>query len=66
VRAENAALRAQVGQERTRDTEPGPGTAPVARQRWRTIVATLLIVVACVLGAVAGRRLGPCWSLCWA
>ena len=35
-----------------------PGTAPVARQRWQTIVATLLIVVACVLGAMAGRRLG--------
>jgi hypothetical protein len=51
LRAENAALRAQVRQERpaARDTEPVPEAAPVGRRRWRTIVATLLIVVACVL-----------------
>jgi hypothetical protein len=30
----------------------GPG--PVSRQRWRTIVATLLIVVGCVLAPLAG------------
>jgi hypothetical protein len=53
LRAENAALRAQVRQERTRDTEPVPEAAPVARQRWRTIVATLLIVVACVLAPLS-------------
>jgi hypothetical protein len=51
LRAENAALRAQVRQERpaARDTEPVPGAALVGRRRWRTILATLLIVVACVL-----------------
>jgi hypothetical protein len=53
LRAENAALRAQLGQERTRDTEPVPEAAPVARRRWRTIVATLLIVVACVLAPLS-------------
>jgi hypothetical protein len=42
LRAEVATLRAQVRQGRR-------GPAPERRQRWRTIVATLLIVVACVL-----------------
>jgi hypothetical protein len=42
LRAEVATLRAQVRQEGR------PGAAE-RRQRWRTIVATLLIVVACVL-----------------
>jgi hypothetical protein len=51
LRAEIAALRAQMRQEgaATRDTQPGSGGSPVARQRWRTIVAVLLIVVGCVL-----------------
>jgi hypothetical protein len=30
----------------------GPG--PAGRQRWRTIVAVLLIVVGCVLASLAG------------
>ena len=30
----------------------GPG--PVSRQRWRTILAVLLIVVGCVLAPLAG------------
>jgi hypothetical protein len=42
LRAEVATLRAQVRQE-------GRPSAPERRQRWRTIVAALLIVVACVL-----------------
>ena len=38
----------------TRD-EGGPaGSGPVSRQRWRTIVAVLLIVVGCVLAPLAG------------
>ncbi|HYN17739.1 MAG TPA: hypothetical protein VEY96_06625, partial [Actinomycetes bacterium] len=51
LRAENAALRAQVRQDSAAalDTEPSPGAGPVARQRWRTILATFLIVLACVL-----------------
>src|SRR5215216_5366071 len=55
LRAENAALRAQVGQEgaAARDTEPAPEAVRVARKRWRTIVATLLIVVACVLAPLS-------------
>jgi hypothetical protein len=55
LRAELAALRAQVGQEgaAARDTEPAPGAVRVARKRWRTIVATLLIVVACVLAPLS-------------
>src|SRR5215216_4323596 len=55
LRAENAALRAQARQEgpATRDTEPSPGASPVGRRRWRTIVATLLIVVACVLAPLS-------------
>jgi hypothetical protein len=42
LRAEVATLRAQLRQE-------GRAPAPQRRQRWRTIVATLLIVVACLL-----------------
>jgi hypothetical protein len=55
LRAENAALRARVPQEgaATRDTEPSPGATPVGRQRWRTIVAVLLIVVGCVLAPLS-------------
>jgi hypothetical protein len=51
LRAENAALRAQ---QRPGDTTPTPGAGrPVGRQRWRSIVATLLIVVACVLAPLS-------------
>ena len=47
LRAENAALRAQ-GQAAPRPPRPG------GRQRWRTIVAVLLIVLGCVLAPLAG------------
>jgi hypothetical protein len=50
LRAEIAALRAQ---QRPGDTAPTPGARPVGRQRWRSIVATLLIVVACVLAPLS-------------
>ncbi len=56
LRAENAALRAQVRQEQAAagaDTEPTPGARRVGRQRWRSIVATLMIVVACVLAPLS-------------
>ena len=56
LRVENAALRAQVRQEQAAaggDTEPTPGAKRVGRQRWRTIVATLMIVVACVLAPLS-------------
>jgi hypothetical protein len=54
LRAEVAALRARVrqGGATARDTEPLPG-GRAARRRWRTIVATLLIVVACVLAPLS-------------
>ena len=47
LRAENAALRAQ-GQAAPQPPRPG------GRQRWRTIVAVLLIVLGCVLAPLAG------------
>jgi hypothetical protein len=55
LRAENAALRAQVRKEGAAgtDTEPIPGARRVGRQRWRSIVATLMIVVACVLAPLS-------------
>jgi hypothetical protein len=55
LRAENAALRARMGQEGAAgtDTEPTPGAGRVGRQRWRSIVATLMIVVACVLAPLS-------------
>jgi len=55
LRAENAALRARMAQEGAAgtDTEPTPGTGRVGRQRWRSIVATLMIVVACVLAPLS-------------
>jgi hypothetical protein len=55
LRAENAALRARMGQEGAAgtDTEPTPGAGRVGRRRWRSIVATLLIVVACVLAPLS-------------
>jgi hypothetical protein len=55
LRAENAALRARMAQEGAAgtDTEPTPGARRVGRQRWRSIVATLMIVVACVLAPLS-------------
>jgi hypothetical protein len=55
LRAENAALRARMGREGAAgtDTEPTPGAGRVGRQRWRSIVATLMIVVACVLAPLS-------------
>ena len=54
LRAENAALRAQVRDKAaTADTVPVPAAGRAARQRWRTIVATLLIVVGCVLAPLS-------------
>jgi hypothetical protein len=54
LRSENAALRAQAGRggAAEQDTVRLPGGQP-ARQRWRTVVATLLIVVACVLAPLS-------------
>jgi hypothetical protein len=49
LRAENAALRAQ-GQAPAGPRPPRPG----GRQRWRSIVAVLLIVLGCVLAPLAG------------
>jgi hypothetical protein len=52
LRAENAALRARLAPG-AGDTAPTPGAARAGRQRWRPIVATLLIVVACVLAPLS-------------
>jgi hypothetical protein len=51
LRGEVAALRSQL-QER-RDVHMGQPEAGVPRQRWRTIVASLLIVVACLLAPLS-------------
>jgi hypothetical protein len=54
LRAENVALRAQVRDKAaTTDTAPAPAAGRAARQRWRTVVATLLIVVGCVLAPLS-------------
>jgi hypothetical protein len=55
LRAEIAALRAQVRQEGAAGTgtEPTPVAGRVGRRRWRSIVATLMIVVACVLAPLS-------------
>ena len=54
LRAENVALRAQVHEQAaTADTVPAPAADRAARQRWRTVVATLLIVVGCVLAPLS-------------
>jgi hypothetical protein len=55
LRSENAALRAQAGRggAADQDTVRLPGGRSAARQRWRTVVATLLIVVACVLAPLS-------------
>jgi type VI protein secretion system component VasF len=52
LRAEVATLRVQVRQP---EAPAGAGiAAPAARQRWRTVVAALLIVLGCVLAPLAG------------
>jgi hypothetical protein len=51
LRGEVAALRSQL-QER-RDAHMGRPEAGAARQRWRTIVASVLIVVACLLAPLS-------------
>jgi hypothetical protein len=54
LRAENATLRAQVREQAvTTETAPVPAPDRAARRRWRTIVATLLIVVGCVLAPLS-------------
>ena len=55
ARAENAVLRAQARRPDDLAVERGPaGPGPGSRQRWRTIVAVLLIVVGCVLAPLGG------------
>jgi hypothetical protein len=52
LRAEVAALRSQVQGDATGEVRPA-AVGRLARQRWRTIVASLLIVVACVLAPLS-------------
>jgi hypothetical protein len=52
LRTEVAALRTRAGAAEAAAT--GTGTPPAGRQRWRTIVAALLIVLGCVLAPLAG------------
>src|SRR5215216_1239765 len=52
LRAEVATLRLQVRQPEA--TAGGGATGRAARQRWRTVVAALLIVLGCVLAPLAG------------
>ena len=55
LRAEIAALRAQVGRADTAAEDGGrpPEGRAAGRRRWRTVVATLLIVIACVLAPLS-------------
>jgi hypothetical protein len=53
LRAENAALRARLDQAAATDTVPVPGPEQAGGRRWRTVVAALLIVVACVLAPLS-------------
>jgi hypothetical protein len=53
LRVEVAALRAQTQAAGGGAAKPGRPAAAGGRQRWRTIVATLLIVVACVLAPLS-------------
>jgi hypothetical protein len=55
-RAELERLRAEVASLRVQARQPEPAVAVsgAGRQRWRAIVATLLIVVGCVLAPLAG------------
>jgi hypothetical protein len=52
LRAEVATLRSQVGEGAAGAGRP-VAVGPVARRRWRTIVAALLIVIACVLAPLS-------------
>src|SRR5206468_7646878 len=52
LRAEVGALRSQL-RRAGRDAEGRAAAGRVARQRWRAVVATLLIVVACVLAPLS-------------
>src|SRR5215212_11429533 len=52
LRAEVAALRVQVRQPEA--TAGGGVTGPAVRQRWRTVMVVLLIVLGCVLAPLAG------------
>jgi hypothetical protein len=53
LRNEVATLRSQVQQHGVAGKGRSAAVGRVARQRWRTIVATLLIVVACVLAPLS-------------
>jgi hypothetical protein len=53
LRAENAALRAQVGTGAAGGDSAWPSGGPAARRRWRTMVAALLIVVGCLLAPLS-------------
>jgi hypothetical protein len=53
LRAEVASLRAQAQQAQAAAAEP-VAAGRVGRQRWRTIVAVVLIVLGCVLAPLAG------------
>jgi hypothetical protein len=53
LRAEVATLRTQLEQDRAVGQRPSVGIGRVVRQRWRAVVATLLIVVACVLAPLS-------------
>jgi hypothetical protein len=53
LRAEVATLRTQLEQRRAVGQGPSGGIGRVVRQRWRAVVATLLIVVACVLAPLS-------------
>jgi hypothetical protein len=54
LRAELVTLRAQARQAETAAPAGGGITARAARQRWRTVIATVLIVLGCVLAPLAG------------
>jgi hypothetical protein len=51
LRAENAALRAEA--DRGGMAQRPQAARPVVRQRWRAIVASLCIVLACVLAPLS-------------
>jgi hypothetical protein len=53
LRAEVASLRSRLRQRNQGDKGPVAQGGRVARQRWRTVVASVLIVVACVLAPLS-------------
>ena len=59
LRAENAALRARAGPG---GAGPGAEPSPAARRRWGTVVAALLLVLACLLAPLSLVRSGPATS----